>query len=227
MQSQGNDEVAPIFDLSHADLQPIVESIAGEAVATFDVRVDTRVHGRYGLGGDKTIPTFSYETRSGHTGQATVLAKRQETPSLREADHYRYLAARGAPIPLLYGFVEDSQRREIIFLEYLDEITSTDWFTKDDAKFRCFLSLIAHLNAIRPCQEYVGMLKSSPGHLIWSERLSDARQSFEVIWPRAQSGTLGDAFRDLCVADNGGLELLQSQELWGAMGSEGSYGVIL
>ena len=54
------------------------------------------------------------------------------------------------------------------------------------------------------------MLRGSPGRLIWAERLSDARRSFELIWRRAQSGTLGDGFRELCETDRGCLELLQS-----------------
>ena len=44
-QKQGNDNRAAVFGLTKAQLLPIVESIAGEAVASFDVRIDSGAAG--------------------------------------------------------------------------------------------------------------------------------------------------------------------------------------
>ncbi len=64
-----DNDVTPVFGLSKAQLQPIVENIAGGPVTSFDVSIQHEVRGHYGIMGDKLIPTFLYASRQGATGQ--------------------------------------------------------------------------------------------------------------------------------------------------------------
>ena len=65
-----------VFGLTKAQLQPIVDNIANQPVASFHVTVEHQVRGFSGYSADKVIPTFTYTTQSGHSGKTTVFVKR-------------------------------------------------------------------------------------------------------------------------------------------------------
>lgn len=203
------EEQTPVFGLSEAQLGPIVGEIAGGPVASFDISVEHRVAGPYGVSAEKIIPTFSYRTRSGRGGSATVFAKRpyEMMPGHGEAPHYRHLAQHGAPIPRMYGALTDQQQREILFLEYLDVVTEPEpceRFLNDPEQFPKFVSLVAHLNAIRPSEEYAARLRRDiprrpgPPGWDWRQRMEDVCTDLDRIWEHGAEGDLGAALRRLC-----------------------------
>jgi len=205
--------VTDVFGLTPEQLRPIVEEIAGEAVASFEARIDHEVQGPYGAGAEKLVPTFSYVTRGGGRGEAIAFAKRfyEELTGPREAHHYLHLAQRGAAIPRMYGALRDDQDRETLFLEYVDVVTETrESFIADAQQFPSFLSVLAHFNAIQPSSEYAALLRSGMAmwHEPWEARVADAPASLHRIWERANAGELGEALQRTCSSASGALDQL-------------------
>lgn len=190
-------EPTPVFGLTRARLRPIVENIAGEPLARFDVRIEHQVQGHYGYGAEKLIPTFTYTTRSGRTGRQVVFVKWFGEPGPHEAHHYAWLAKHQAPIPRMYGALTGPGQREMIVLEYLQRIEDLHPFHRfmnDAARFPQFLALAAHFNAIRPSDERAAQL---PRRDV-AARLTGALPALERIWAHACKGELGEAMARLC-----------------------------
>ncbi|UCC68710.1 MAG: phosphotransferase [Armatimonadota bacterium] len=209
-----------VFALTKEQLRPVVEEIAGEPVQSFDISVEHRVAGPYGVTAEKVIPTFAYTTRSGRTGRMTLFAKRpyQMLPGHGEEHHYRYLAEQGAPIPNMYGALADDQQREILFLEYLDVVTEPEpctRFLNDLEQFPKFVSLVAHFNAIRPSGEYAARLRRDipqrpgPPGWDWRQRMEDVCAYLDRIWEHGAEGDLGTALKHLCAGSEESLGRLR------------------
>ena len=191
----GCDEVASIFRLTRARLQPIIDNIVSdESVVSFDVAIQHQVRGFSGYSADKAIPTFTYTTESGRTGKATVFVKRFHRTGPAEAHHYAYLQKHNAPIPRMYGVITDAEEREILFLEYLEpigDIHECMRFLDSLDNFRHCLAATAHFNAIRPAGEYAARLP----HRDIRKGLADACITLEHVWEHAIDGDLGDELK--------------------------------
>jgi len=69
---QLDDTATPVFGLTRGQLLPVVERVAGEPVARFEVSIGHElVSEHYGGRGEKVIPTFEYRTQRGRTGRST------------------------------------------------------------------------------------------------------------------------------------------------------------
>lgn len=137
------------FDLSEAQLLPILEAVAGTPLAHSAVRISPIAQGA--SGGNKWLLTVHYTAQDGTTGEATLFAKRCVWKGRSEAVHYRYLAARAVPTPRLFGALRDSSGEEVIFLEHLTEVG----FQGDsEAEWRSMLSLLARFNACEIAPDY-------------------------------------------------------------------------
>lgn len=205
----GRESAIPVFGFAKSQLWPIVESIAGAPVVSFEVTIEHRVAGRYGDRGDKVIPTFEYKTQCGHFARATVFVKRHCEPGPAEAYHYAYLAEHGAPIPRMYGWLTDQNKREVIFLEHLDVVTDEDpylEFLSDPGRFRQFLSATARFNAIRPSGSYAEQLRRQE----WGVQLTRAARVLENIWDLARKGELGRGLAEFCSGPRDRLTRLQT-----------------
>ena len=187
----------PVFGLTKAQLQPIVDNIANQPVASFHVTIKHQVQGFSGYSADKVIPTFTYTTESGHRGEATVFVKRFHRTGPAEAHHYVHLQKHDAPIPRMYGAMTDPDGRELLFLEYLDpigDVQDSEKFFDDIHNFRHCLEATAHFNAIKPSGEYAAQLPRRDVR----KGLNDACITLEHLWEHACSGDLGDALKKLC-----------------------------
>jgi hypothetical protein len=195
--SDNHIKVTPVFGLTEAQLQPIIDSIANQPVASFHVTVEHQVQGFSGYSADKVIPTFTYTTESGHRGKATVFVKRFRRTGPAEAHHYVHLQKHSAPIPRMYGVMTDPDGRELLFLEYLDpigDVQDSEKFFDDIHKFRHCLKATAHFNAIKPSGEYAAQLPRRDVR----KGLRDACITLEHLWEHACSGDLGEALKKLC-----------------------------
>jgi len=209
---QSDNSITPVFGLTKAQLQPIVENAVGEPVASFDISVEHQVQGYYGYSSEKVIPTFVYTTRPGRTGNITIFVKRFNEPGPREAHHYAYLEKHRAPIPRMYGSLTDAEQREMIFLEYLDcigDIEAYRHFLDDADHLHRLLAVIARFSAIRPSDEYAAELPCSDADHI-SRDLTKAASNLGDIWEHACSGKLGDAMKRLCAGSQKELPRLQT-----------------
>jgi hypothetical protein len=159
-QRQPGSGETPVFGLTREQLRPIVEEIAGEPVASFDISIEHEVAvEHYGGRGDKVVPTFTYETRSGRVGRATVFVKRHCNPGPNEALHYEWLTKHSAPIPRIYGVISGPDVHDIIFIEYIDPfVGDEESFLRDSDQFPRFLCTTARFNAIEPCAQYAAEL---------------------------------------------------------------------
>jgi len=203
-------DATPIFGLTKAQLRPIVERAAGEPVSSFNIRIDHEVMGYHGGSAEKLIPTFTYETTSGHLGETTVFVKRfyVEYSGSREACHYQHLAPLDVAIPEMYGAIRDNQEREILFIEYVDVLAqpegnrpaySDESFRTDPELFPNFVRIVAQINAVCPPAEYALILK--PDTDMWGEKCcADSPAALSRIWNCAIAGQLGEALQQTCSA---------------------------
>ena len=214
------DDPTPIFGLTKAQLHPIVTEVAGEPAAAFDIAIEHRVRGRHGFSGEKVIPTFRYQTRSGRRGEMVVFVKRryEDHPGYREAHHYTYLTRHGAPVARLYGALTDDQHREILFLEHLDVVTELDLpfaeTQQEPKRFPAYLAAFARFHAVEPCDEYAARLHEDMAQREWgpwweeSKLRGNAARILESVWEHATRGELGERVAALCQEARGTLGLL-------------------
>ena len=202
---QSHDDATPVFGLPKAQLQPIVDSIAGEPVAAFEVGIEHELEGHYGYAGEKAIPTFTYATRPGRAGRETVFVKWLHEPDAREPVHYEWLVKHQAPIPRLYGVLKVESRGPMLFLEHLHEIINNEKFLEDEERFRQFLALAARFNAIAPSREYAALL---PDHGL-CRTLTSMVSVLEAIWELAGKGRLGNDLAAFCSGPDDKLSHLQ------------------
>jgi hypothetical protein len=205
-----------VFGLSESDLVPIVENVAGERVASFDVTLVPHEWKRYGIRGEKLVALVRYGAASGRAGEAKVFVKKQCDPVMVngtpieprpvESHHYFHLSACGAPIPRFYGAltIHDPLPREVLFLEYIDDIVVEDepWpqFQSDPARFDAYLQALAHFNSIRPPTEYARLLPKPHSHFV--HQMADAPAKVDRVWSYAKESKLGPSLRATCSERN-------------------------
>ncbi len=146
-----------LFGFTKDQLSPIVDSVAGTSVQDFTIRLDHSRAGLNGICGEYLVPTILCRTEGGDSYEFTLFVRRRKDtqPGRRQAPHYSVLSEHGVPVPRLYGVLEDSQGREVLFLELLDEVTvSDDTFYQDTDAFVQFLAIAARLNAVKPTTDY-------------------------------------------------------------------------
>ena len=119
-------EKTMVFDLTRAEIAPIVAVLAGEPVQEFTVEVRPDLQGQRGWNALTLVPTFRYETVSGRTDTGDVFVKRFTNTRGREAANYAYLHKHGYPAPLLYGSLSTDAGEEILFLQRLERIGSVN-----------------------------------------------------------------------------------------------------
>lgn len=197
--------VTPAVGLSKARLWPIVERAVGEPVCDFAVSLESEVEGEhYGFNADKLVPTFHYTTASRREGRVTVFAKlAHEAVDVSESEHYAAMAALGAPVPHCYGALplSDADRREVIFLEHVRPVPDYrpyDRFVLDEPRFRQFIALTAHLDALVPAPDYASRLPRSSPHDVYGGTVGACRERFQALWQDAEVGRLGDDLLALC-----------------------------
>ena len=212
----------PVLGLTQTQLQPIADDIAGEQVASFDVRVVDHAWPHYGVRGEKVAASFAWTTRSGRTGETLVFVKKQGepicdrdgreiAPAPAEAVHYRNLTPHRAPIPRMYGAltVAGPDPREVIFLEWLDEVVTEQepfaQFQNDDEHFRQFLSSVARFNAIVPSSDYAEHLRTVrerectyPWRREGRDRAESMFAALKSTYDDAEQSKLGPALRQAC-----------------------------
>ena len=100
MQSEGagRESSFGIPGLEPAQLQSILDEIAGGYVMACTVVADREIQGHRGYSADKAKPTLSWATKSTRTGAISIFAKWFNPPRPHEARHYEWLSGRGSPI---------------------------------------------------------------------------------------------------------------------------------
>lgn len=191
------DSPTPVFGLTRRQLQPIVESIAGETIASFEVTIEHEVSGYCGYSARKIIPTFRYVTASGREAEATVLVKWFNRPESREAYHYAWLARRGAPVPRVFSALKGSDGHEMLFVEYLEpvgDVLECQQFLDDPDSFRRYLTALARFNAIKPAGRYAAELPRRDVR----KAMHGAAKTLDKIRLHAEQGDLGPQLQRLC-----------------------------
>ena len=200
--SQRHDSANLVFGLTHTELKPIVAEAAGGAIASFEVAVHDDVTGHYGYSAKKIIPTVTYRTVSGKRGKVKLFVKLFDGPGPHEACHYEHLTGLRAPVPRLYGAIISSDKKEMIFLEFLRPVRDLHPFNRfmnDEIGFPAFLRAAARFNAVEPSDDYAALLSSlTAGDFSnWSEEVG---QTLGRIWEHASRGDLGEHLQELCAS---------------------------
>jgi Phosphotransferase enzyme family len=152
---------AALFEFTKDQLLPIVNSIAKTPVQDFNVRLERKRASLNGICGEYLVPTIVCRTQAGESLEFTLFVRRRNDtePGWVQAPHYSFLGKNGVPVPRLYGVLEDSQGREVLFLELLDEVTiSDDAFYGDADAVTQFLAIAGRLNGIRPTIDYAAQV---------------------------------------------------------------------
>ena len=146
-----------IFDITKTQLLPIVCDIASNKVDDFLIRFDHQKTSPNGIMGEYLIPTITCDTGSGDSLEFTLFVRRPKGVRWNrlQAHHYAFLSKNGIPVPRLYGVLSDSQGREVLFLEHLDEFAvSNDAFYEDADTLIKYLEIMAKFNSVKPTVEY-------------------------------------------------------------------------
>ena len=211
-KQEGEGEPTPVLGLTKPQLRPIVEKIAGEAVASFDVRIEHQITGHHGYGGAKVIPTFAYLTRSVRAGEATAFVKALGDGDRTEMRNYLALTALGAPVPKPYGIVVSSDGLELIFLEYVNpvgECMPFPRFCADPDRLGQFLAALARFNAVRPDGDHAAALTTRT----FRGPLEKVPATMDALWERTCAGELGLELKRLCRRRRDALGRLQALAL--------------
>ena len=132
------------YGLGWADVTPALpgfdpaQSVQAQAFVSYQ---------KQGLnGGDNScILTLRYPDRSGSLGEKTLFIKAIDQPAEREAEKFRFLAARAVPTPHLLAAI-DQGAGEVILLEFLP-IIGIHFDSPSEAS--SLLELVARLNAVQ------------------------------------------------------------------------------
>ncbi len=141
------------FDLTEAQVLPILERIAGSPLAGFTA-ASTATENNLGA---TRLATFHHTRPTGETGEVTLFVKKCAWEGRSEAVHYRHLAAAGVPTPRLLGTVFNASNEEVIFLE---PVTAIGFQEDSEAEWRKMLSLLAQFNACHVTPEYARHLRA-------------------------------------------------------------------
>jgi len=194
---------SPIFNISHTKLVGIIEKIANEPINSFNVNAINKKLGPSGIRGDYLVPTIEYTTKSLSNKKITIFVRRphRERPGESQLHHYEYLSGRNIPIPKLYDSIIDGEGREVLFLEYLEEIREEDEiFLSDENHVRKFLSLMAQFNTTRLSIDYIAQLGNDMARRNWVRNwniwLTWAIFALKIFEERAYSGELGKTLKN-------------------------------
>jgi hypothetical protein len=150
-----------LFEFTENQLLPIVDSIARTPVQDFSVRLEHNKASLNGICGEYLVPTIVCRTQAGESLEFTLFVRRRNDtePGWLQAPHYSFLGKTGVPIPRLFGVLDDSQGREVLFLELLDEVTiSDDAFYRDTDAITQFLAIAGRLNGVKPTTDYAAQV---------------------------------------------------------------------
>ncbi len=195
-----------IFDFTKAQLLPIVSTLASEKVYDFNIRFDHQKASPNGIVGEYLVPTITWETGAGGSLERTLFVRRSKKVEWGrlQAHHYTFLSENGVPVPRLYGVLSDSQGREVLFLEYLDEVTAAnDAFNEDLGKFQKYLEIMARLNGVKPTVEYAAdigrdMAQREGYTRNWNTWLPWSIHVLNQIERYAESDLLGEQIKRFC-----------------------------
>lgn len=187
--------------LDRQKLAPVVERIAGEPVASFDVQYEHSVGGHGGYSAPKSVPTFTYTTASGRTGRTIVFAKAVKGDAA-EPRNYAYLHDCNLPIPRLFGIVPApaEPRRTVLFLEHLqvvEEVTPWRQFFSRAESVAAALEALAAFNAFRPHGSLTGKLRRRT----FIPDADKTAKTIEDLRAAASRGELGRRLGDFCRQD--------------------------
>jgi len=127
-------------------------------------------------------------------------------PSPTEQQHYTWLTNVGAPIPTFYGslIMHAPDAREVLFLEWLDEIVSDNEPFKalqnDREHFLNYIRAVARLNSLQPAGAYSAALPAPPSH--FRNQMTGWETKLSHVWNDAAEGALGEAIRGMCSDHN-------------------------
>ena len=209
--------VATIFDLKKAELLPIISAIASEKVDDFHIRFDHQKNSPNGIIGDFLVPTITYKTKAGDTLEHTLFVRRPKTtePGKLQAHHYTFLGKNGVPVPKLYGALSDSKGREILFLEHLDEVTtSNDTYYQDPGTLQQYLEIMARLNSVKLTLEYAAdvgrdMAEREGYTRNWNTWLPWSIHVLNHIEKDAENGLLGGQIKQFCQSNQAKIKSLK------------------
>jgi aminoglycoside phosphotransferase (APT) family kinase protein len=150
-----------LFEFTKDQLLLIVNNIASTPVQDFDVRFECRKASSNGICGEYVVPTITCRTEAEESLEFTLFVRRRNDTERGwlQAPHYSFLSKNGVPVPRLYGVLEDSQGREVLFLELLDEVTiSDDAFYRDVDAVSRLLAIAGRLNGVKPTTDYAAQV---------------------------------------------------------------------
>lgn len=213
--------ISPIFEIPFIQLQPIVNKIAGEPIDSFEVQIKHKKVGPSGICGDYLVPTITYLTKSGKSDDITIFVRRphRKRPGSLQQHHYEYLSNQNVPIPEVYGVITDDEGREVLFLEYLEEIVEEEEFLDDEDRAKEFLSLMAQFNTVKLTLDYIAELGRDMARRKWSLNwniwLTWSIHALDILKERAYKEEMGKPLKKLFLTSEDKLNKLKilSKEL--------------
>ena len=205
-----------IFDITKDRLLPIVSNVASEKVDSFSIRFDHQKTSPNGIMGEYLIPTITCQTESGDSLEFTLFVRRRKRADegRLQAHHYAFLSKNGVPIPRLYGVLSDSQGREVLFLEHLDEFAvSDDAFYEDTNTLIKYLEIMAKFNSVKPTVEYAADVGRDMADrdftMNWKTWLPWSIYVLDHVEKYAEKHLLGEQIMRFCQSNQAEIKILK------------------
>ena len=198
-----------IDNITDDQLLPIFSNVVSEQVTSFQIRHEDQKKATNGIMGEYLIPTVTCQTSSGKTVEFTLFVRRRKKLDVGrfQAHHYAFLEQNSVPIPHLYGVLKDDEGGEVLFLEHLDEVISTDVeFYRDRDTLKKFITLMARLNSLKPSAEYAANIGFDMAErdftMNWRTWLTWSIFVLDYIEKNSERNLFGDRIKQLCHTGN-------------------------
>lgn len=204
-----------VFDLSKEQLLPLLSDIVSDEVEEFDIRYQHQKRSENGIVGEFEIPTFTCRTISGEKCEFTLFVRRRKKfdEGRRQTHHYDFLKSNKVPVPSLYGTLLDSQNREVLFMEHLEENTDTkEEFFEDAEVMNEFLELMARFNSLKPTVHYAARMGWDMAErdftMNWKTWLTWSIFVLEYIENNADKNLFSRRIKEFCNSEEPRIDLL-------------------
>ena len=198
-----------LFDIPICELKSIIENaLRTDPITSLNIRIEHESTGN-GMSSDAFLPTFSYQTESGISGELTCFVKRQLQTSHREAPHYLTAEKVGIPTPTYFGHWIGPKQEEILFLEFLPEC-GIDLQSREEVL--AMVNLIACINTapLRSAEFEITAPAST------KQQVDEMNQGAErelkpklaQVWQSGLAGEIGTEVQQLCTKHPQAIELL-------------------
>lgn len=204
-----------LFQMQYSELKMILQPNYQSEITSISYETSNKSVGKPGICGEYIIPElaigFENDTQEINT---FFIRKQLDSKESKQAHHYEYLGKAGIPTPKYYGSMCDESKKEIIILEYEDEIIDENLFFSSETNCLDFIDLAARFSCLEPSLDYLSLIGKDMGNKgdtrDWKTWMPWSIYILDKIWNLALQGKLGNELKKLCCSNTIKIELQET-----------------